>query len=134
MKQLLWIALLAASSAAGAANPRQLQDGYAAEAAKPAAGFQPSAKRGAEFFARRFAVSDKMPACATCHTDNPAQPGRHAITGKDIKPLRPAANPERLTDTAKVEKWFKRNCNDVLQRACTAQEKGDVLVWLMSVK
>jgi mono/diheme cytochrome c family protein len=130
MKQLLWIALLALSSAAVAATPRQLQDGYTAEAAKQTAGFQPSAKRGAEFYARRFAVSDKMPACATCHTDNPAQPGRHAITGKDIKPLRPAANPERLTDTAKVEKWFKRNCTEVLGRECNAGEKADFFAFL----
>ncbi len=131
MKQLLWIALLALSSAAGAATPRQLQDGYAAEAVKQSAGFQPSAKRGAEFYARRFAVSDKMPACATCHTDNPAQPGRHAITGKDIKPLRPAANPERLTDTAKVEKWFKRNCTEVVGRECSVAEKADFLAFLI---
>lgn len=45
-----------------------------------------------------------------------------------------AANGERLTDHAKVEKWFRRNCQDVLQRACTAQEKGDFITYLLSVK
>ena len=35
--------------------------------------------------------------------------------------------------TAKVEKWFARNCNDVLGRACTPVEKGDVLAWLLSL-
>jgi hypothetical protein len=35
-----------------------------------------------------------------------------------------AANKARLADPAKVEKWFKRNCQDVLERACTAQEQG----------
>ena len=34
----------------------------------------------------------------------------------------------------KVAKWFKRNCNDVLDRECTAQEKGDVLSYLLTVK
>ena len=47
--------------------------------------------------------------------------------------MAPAANPQRFSDAAKVEKWFKRNCNDVLGRACTAQEKGDVLAYLMSL-
>jgi hypothetical protein len=49
-----------------------------------------------------------------------------------LKPMAPAANPKRLTDAANVEKWFKRNCNDVLKRACTAQEKGDFMAYLLS--
>ena len=72
--------------------------------------------------------------CASCHTANPLAPGKHAKTGKAIAPLAPAANPQRFADAAKVEKWFRRNCNDVLGRACTAQEKGDVLQYLMSLK
>lgn len=72
--------------------------------------------------------------CASCHTENPAMAGKHAKTGKIIKALAPAANAERFTDAAKVEKWFKRNCNDVLGRVCTAQEKGDVLVYLLTIK
>lgn len=72
--------------------------------------------------------------CASCHTDNPAAEGKHAKTGKIIKSLAPAANAERFTDMAKVEKWFKRNCNDVLERVCTHQEKGDVLTYLLTVK
>jgi hypothetical protein len=43
-------------------------------------------------------------------------------------------NSERFIDHVKVEKWFKRNCNDVLARECAAQEKADVLSWLMTVK
>jgi hypothetical protein len=57
-----------------------------------------------------------------------------AVTVNVTVPLAPAANPERLSDTAKIEKWFKRNCNDVLGRECEAQEKADVLSWLMTVK
>ncbi len=72
--------------------------------------------------------------CAACHSDNPKATGKHIKTGKAIEALAPAANPQRLSDPAKVEKWFKRNCNDVLQRACTAREKGDFVAWLVSVK
>jgi hypothetical protein len=60
--------------------------------------------------------------------------GRHATTGREIAPLAPAANPARLVDVDRIEKWFKRNCNDVLRRACTAAEKGDVLAYLTSLK
>ncbi len=95
-------------------------------------GFQGfSAERGETFFKAKHGGDWS---CASCHTDNPAGEGKHAKTSKVIKPLAPAANAERFTDMAKVEKWFKRNCNDVLSRACTAQEKGDVLTYLLGVR
>ena len=72
--------------------------------------------------------------CATCHTDNPTAEGKHTVTGKSIQPISPNANPTRFTDPAKVSKWFKRNCNDVLKRECTPEEKGNVLTYLLSVK
>ena len=72
--------------------------------------------------------------CSTCHTDNPTAQGKHAKTDKPIEPLAPSANTERFTKMKKVEKWFKRNCNDVLDRVCTPQEKGDVLTYLLTVK
>ncbi|MFA6972991.1 MAG: DUF1924 domain-containing protein [Gallionella sp.] len=72
--------------------------------------------------------------CASCHTDNPAASGKHAKTGKIIQPLAPAANSERFTNPEKVAKWFKRNCNDVLDRVCTPQEKGDVIAYLLTIK
>jgi hypothetical protein len=56
------------------------------------------------------------------------------MTGKAIQPLAPVANAARLTDTAKVDKWFRRNCKDVLGRECTAAEKGDVIAYLISLK
>ncbi|MDP2267001.1 MAG: DUF1924 domain-containing protein [Thiobacillus sp.] len=71
--------------------------------------------------------------CASCHTANPKQPGRTRVN-KRIEPLAPAANPQRFTDAAKVEKWFRRNCQDVLQRECSAQEKGDFIAWLSQLK
>ena len=89
-----------------------------------------SAARGEQFFKSTHGGDWS---CSTCHTQNPAAPGKHTKTDKPIKPLAPAANTERFTDPAKVEKWFKRNCNDVLNRACTPLEKGDVLTFMLSV-
>jgi hypothetical protein len=51
--------------------------------------------------------------------------------GKVVEPLAPAANPARLTDRSEVEKWFKRNCKQVVGRECTAEEKGHVITWLL---
>ena len=72
--------------------------------------------------------------CSSCHGVSPTQEGKHASTGKAIRPLAPAFNPERFTDTAKTEKWFRRNCNDVVGRECTPTEKADVLAWLLTLK
>lgn len=100
-----------------------------ANAANPAiAGL--SAERGQQFFARTLG---KEWSCTSCHTGNPAGAGKHAVTGKVIDPMAPAVNLSRFTNVAKVEKWFKRNCNDVLGRACSAQEKGDVLAYLLTL-
>ncbi len=72
--------------------------------------------------------------CASCHGLPPTTQGRHESTGKPISPLAPAFNPRGFTDTAKVDKWFRRNCNDVAGRECSAQEKADVLAYLLSLK
>ncbi len=121
MKHLFAWLSLAACGFAAAETPRRIADHYAPEA---------SAERGASFYARNFGVSEKMPACTACHTDDPAKPGRHAVTGKEIKPLAPAVNPERFSDAAKVEKWFRRNCKEVLGRECTPAEKADFIVFV----
>ncbi|MFA6903626.1 MAG: DUF1924 domain-containing protein [Gallionellaceae bacterium] len=95
-------------------------------------GFQGlSAARGEIFFKGRHGNDWS---CASCHTYNPAATGKHAKTGKIIQALAPSANAERFTNPKKVDKWFKRNCNDVLNRVCTAQEKGDVLSYLLTLK
>jgi len=115
-----------------AQTPAEIQRSYesAARQAAPAfGGF--SAQRGETFF--KSAQGGDW-SCASCHTSNPVAAGRHAVTGKAIAPLAPGASPARFTDPAKVEKWFTRNCNDVLKRTCTPAEKGDVLAYLMSLK
>jgi len=122
--------LLASLAAAGtpADQQKRFEDELRA-AGSPLGGF--SAQRGEEFF---NATHGSEWSCSSCHTSNPLAAGKHARTAKLIAPLAPAANPERFTDAATVDKWFRRNCNDVLGRLCTAQEKGDVLQYLMSLK
>ena len=68
--------------------------------------------------------------CASCHTNDLTQNGKHIKTNKDIKPMSPSVNPERLTDGKKVNKWFKRNCKWTFGRECTAQEKSNFLVFI----
>jgi hypothetical protein len=119
-----------AGSALGA-GPADQQKRFEDEARAGSAFSAFSAQRGEAFFNAMHAAEWS---CASCHTANPLVAGKHAKTGKPIAPLAPAANPARFTDDAAVDKWFRRNCNDVLRRACTAQEKGDVLQYLMSLK
>lgn len=128
---LITLLPLLASTPAGA-DP--LAD-YAAVARQETPTFQAfSPERGRQFFLARQGRDAGTESCTSCHTADPRAEGRHARTNKLILPLAPAANPERLTDRAQVEKWFKRNCNDVLSRACTAQEKGDVIAYLRTVR
>lgn len=116
--------------AAHAETPAEILALIKAEAAATP-GFQGfSAARGETFFHVKH--GDEW-SCSSCHTDNPMHEGKHAKTEKLIKPMAPAANPERFTELKKVNKWFKRNCNDVLNRECTPQEQGDVLTYLLSV-
>jgi hypothetical protein len=118
--------LALAGGAALAATPAELLAGYTAQAGAPA-----QAARGQAFFNSRHG---KDWTCASCHGAVPTQAGKHASTGKPITALAPAFNPERFSDPAKVEKWFRRNCNDVADRACTPAEKADVMVWLISLR
>ena len=120
-------ALLAAGPAAAAdTTPAQQLDRFSR-----AAGGTADAARGRAFFADAHAGRWS---CASCHGDPPLTAGKHAGTGKRIEPLAPAANPRAFTDTARVDKWLRRNCNDVLTRECTAQEKADVLAYLIGLR
>jgi hypothetical protein len=122
--------VLAGTATAG--TPADLQRRFADEiraAGTAFDGFSP--QRGETFF---NATHGNEWSCSSCHTANPLAPGKHARTGKPITPLAPAANSQRFTDFATADKWFRRNCNDVLGRACTAREKGDVLQYLMSLE
>jgi hypothetical protein len=128
------LAMLGTASAVALAaeTPASLMARYAQEAGIPVSAL--SAARGDALYRTDHPGRNTQPvSCASCHTSSPKQPGQTRV-GKRIEPLAPAANRDRFTDAAKVEKWFRRNCQDVLQRECSAQEKGDFIFWLSQVK
>jgi hypothetical protein len=104
-----------------------LLDRYRAEGAGPF-----SAAAGQELWARAFLdpKGGEPRSCARCHTSDLRAEGRHALTGKPIAPMKPAVNDERLTDASFVERWFRKSCYWTLGRVCTAQEKGDLLLYI----
>jgi len=132
VRMLALAAGLISAGAAVAQTPADLQGGYEKDARQSSSaftGFSPA--RGETFFKSTHGGDWS---CASCHTQDPRTVGKHVVTGKAINPLAPAADPARFTDAVKAEKWFRRNCNDVVGRACTPAEKGDVLAYLMSLK
>ena len=131
MQKVIILAATLALPAAQAATPGQLLLDYAQQARRETTAYAgPSASAGRQFFTSRHGEWS----CSSCHGANPAAVGRHVVTGKTIAALAPAANAERFRDAGHVEKWFKRNCNDTLDRACTAVEKADVLAYLLTIR
>ena len=133
MRSLIYlIALSGVTITAFAETPASFLSAYTSQARQENPAFDaPSASRGQQFFQQ---THGKEWSCASCHTQNPINVGKHQVTGKRIEPLAPSANAERFTSERKVEKWFKRNCGDVLGRPCNAQEKGDVLAYLLTLR
>jgi hypothetical protein len=120
---LLWASLPAW---AGDTTPAQQLERFSA-----AAGAAGQPKPGRVFFGSRHGGEWS---CASCHHAPPTRPGQHAGTGKTLEPLAPSFNPRAFTDSAKVDKWLRRNCKDVLQRECSAREKADVMAYLTSLQ
>ena len=91
------------------------------------------AKRGEEIFtSKHIGKKGKEISCTSCHGTNLQKAGENIFTGKVIEPLSPKANKERFTDVATIEKWMKRNFNDVYNREGTALEKGDVTTYIIN--
>jgi mono/diheme cytochrome c family protein len=90
------------------------------------------AARGRALYFEKHDVNGATSSCATCHTSDATKPGRSPV-GKLIDPLAPSANPQRFTDLATADKWFNRNCKQVLGRTCTARERGDFLTYLFTL-
>ena len=129
--RLIVIALLALSPMIGTAGnvvDERLQT-YQNEGAKTF-----DATAGKSMWTQEFAQADgsKARTCSSCHTTDIRQGGKHITTGKPIEAMSPSVNPQRLTDAAKIEKWFGRNCKWTMGRECTAQEKGDFLKYIQN--
>ena len=154
----LFMALIAGAPVATAQSPAHLLEryGHLARAEDPA--FERfSAERGRAFyFAPRVIIGLGEANCASCHLDDPTQAIRahrakvlcracHVIDESEhpdpanakkrhLGAFSPAVNPERFRDFDRVERHFEVNCRMVLQRACTAIEKGDLITWLITVR
>ncbi len=120
------VVLLSWAAMAASTGPAAQLERFETEAAR-----RGQAEAGRQFFLTKHGNEW---ACASCHGEWPTRSGRHATTGKTLEPLAPAFNPKSLTDTARVDKWLRRNCKDVLSRECSAGEKADVLAWLISLR
>lgn len=124
---LLATTVMAATAAVAAETTAAAQlDYWSAQAGTPG-----QAARGQAFFNARHGGEWS---CSSCHGTPPVREGRHATTSKSISPLAPAFNPRGFSDSARSDKWFRRNCKDVLNRECSAGEKTDVLAYLLQLK
>jgi len=134
MRNVFMLLTMILATETQAATPQALLQQYAEQAKQENAAFSGfSADRGGKFFSSEHLRNGKQTSCATCHTADPRNPGK-TRANKVIEPMAPITNPQRFSDEAKVEKWFGRNCQDVLERNCTAQEKGDFIQFLVNVK
>ena len=92
-----------------------------------------SAKNGEILFkTENIGKENKKLSCVSCHGSDLRQKAQNIFTGKDIDPLAPSVNKARLSDAKEVKKWLKRNFKDVFLREGTAEQKGDVLYYIMS--
>lgn len=127
------VALWRVLPTAEAAAPQDaLLSQYRSEAAREAPGFQEDVARGKTLYLTEHTRGSERTSCATCHTQDARQEGRSPV-GKRIEPLAPSANAERFSDRKKADKWFDRNCKQVLGRTCTAGEKADLLAYLLTL-
>jgi hypothetical protein len=127
MKQVIFITLLMGVTVLQANTLDSMLETYKASGAGPF-----SAEQGGQAWQRTVVnkKSGKPRSCSDCHGDDLSKPGKHIKTGKRIEPMAPSINPKRLSDGKKINKWFKRNCRWTWGRVCTAQEKGDLLLFL----
>jgi len=98
-----------------------------------------NADAGKEFYNRTIkqfkgGAEGKPVACASCHTANPSDIGKHIITGKSIKPLSPNTNPKRFSNLDKVEAQFTKHCNEVTGSDCAASDKANYIAYLLTEK
>lgn len=139
---MLVLILLTAQAKADVETAQKLVDKYAAIAKNVDPNYAgPSASEGKTFLNREViqfkgdkSKPGKQLACASCHTANPADAGKHVITGKKIRPLSPAVNPKRFASIDHVERQFTKHCNEVVGSDCTVQEKANYIAFLIEQK
>jgi len=146
------------AGAAWAETPQQVLAVYAAQAHKQDPSFVAfSAERGEAFYIEPHQVKGAGKwSCASCHlkdtrysvlahrTDIPCRachvindwehPDPKHAKKRQIEAFAPSANPKRLSDPRYVETFLRLNCLLLLNRECTALEKGDVITYLITIE
>ncbi|MCK9491384.1 MAG: DUF1924 domain-containing protein [Sulfurimonas sp.] len=90
-------------------------------------------KKGEEIFtSKHIGKKGKEVSCVSCHGDDLSKTSKNFFTAKEIEPLSPTANSQRFSEVKTIEKWLRRNFNDVYNREGTAQEKGDVITYIIN--
>ena len=130
------LGLTAVSAQADVANAEKLVSIYSAIAKHDNPDYAgPTAADGKFFFNRKIKLGNgKEMACASCHTANPADEGKHIVTGKAIRPLSPVVNAKRFEDFEKVQEKFTQHCKDIIGSDCTAAEKASYITYLLTEK
>jgi hypothetical protein len=130
------LGLTAVSAQANVANAEKLVSIYSAIAKHDNPDYAgPTVADGKFFFNRKIKLGNgKEMACASCHTANPADEGKHIVTGKAIRPLSPVVNAKRFEDFEKVQEKFTQHCKDIIGSDCTAAEKASYITYLLTEK
>lgn len=133
---LALLSLSAASANANVANAEKLVSIYSAIAKHDNPEYAgPTVAEGKFFFNRKVKLGNaKEMACASCHTTNPADEGKHIVTGKAIRPLSPVVNAKRFDDFDKVQGKFTQHCKDIIGSDCTAAEKANYITYVLTEK
>lgn len=132
MKLIITLFLLFTISSASVINE------YLSALAKQAKAQNPKftefdAKRGEEIFtSKHIGKKGKEVSCVSCHGNDLSKPSKNFFTAKEIEPLSPKANPKRFSEVKTIEKWLRRNFNDVYNREGTTEEKGDVVTYIIN--
>jgi len=121
------------SANAGIVGAKQFAERYAAHVKKTDASYRLTADAGRNFYVKKYTRRGKEESCTSCHTDNPANAGKHSETGKPIRPLSPVTNPKRFSTLQQVEENFTKHCHNIIGRDCTPKEKGDYIIYLLAV-
>ena len=132
---ILFTAMLGQATASLAGPRENLVAQYAAAAKAAAPAFDGfSAARGQTLHQQKSSSGKAdTPSCTSCHSSDPRAAGR-SPAGKAIDPVAASASPARYTDPAKVEKWFGRNCKEVIGRDCTPAEKADFVTTMSEAR
>lgn len=119
---------------AGIVGAKQFADQYAAHVKGIDPSYKLTADAGRAFYVKKYTRKGKDESCSSCHTDNPANKGKHSETGKPIQPLSPVVNVKRFSDLQHVEENFTKHCQDIIGRDCIPQEKGDYITYLLTIQ